>query len=158
MKTCFGYDRYRTTLDRERQLIEEGTHPLFLDALLEYDKIRQKKIDGLKLLLDTKEEVVRKGLEAREKSLWESWQDERRKLWYEMTLTFSRKQRQLVFEKDMLEAEAIDPSKRLPLDAPRKEGCADTFYILEQLACLVPQRRYFGRIAMRRTFPLSLLW
>lgn len=103
--------RYQATLKNERELIAAGTHPLFLQALVDYDKLRMEKIAVLDTILHAKEEAWRKTLEARENSLWETWQDDRRKLWYDMTLTYSKQQRQLVFEKDTMEAEAIDPSK-----------------------------------------------
>lgn len=103
--------RYHATLQRERALIEAGTHPLFLQACVDYDKIRQERIAALDTILRVKEEAIQKALEAREKSLWETWQDNRRKLWYEMTLEYSKKRRLLAFEKDEMEAEAIDPCK-----------------------------------------------
>lgn len=105
--------RYQATLKNERALIEEGTHPLFLQALVDYDKIKSEKLAMLNLTLRTKEEAVQRAREGREKSLWESWQDERRKLWYELSLGYTKKQRQLVFEKDTMEAEAIDPGEFL---------------------------------------------
>lgn len=116
------------TLERERQLIAEGTHPLLLEALEDYETIRRKKMKVLDTMLEAKESANQKSLQATEKSLWEQWQDGKCAIFYQLMMSYRRKERQASFEKIFLEADLVDQSKSfLEIKA---SGCSTMLFVL----------------------------